>query len=106
MVTGSEIAADIELHGAHMVVGEFAPQLYDFAEIRTAPLQPGLSNDDHPIEKLHPDYITVCRSPFWIGWWRTHYPDLKYKYRPFSTVQLGGHEQYVVDIYRVKSNAH
>lgn len=87
-----------------LVVGEFAPELCIGTGFRSAPMQPGLSNDDHPIERLRPDYITVCRSPYWSGWWRTHYPSLPAPDRLAGVVTLDGPPstaRYTVDIYRV-----
>ena len=89
-----------------LVLGEFAPEVFDGMDVPTVPLQPGLSNDDHPIERLRPEYITVCRSPYWRGWWQARYPWLIDGRHRVGTVQLGGHGQYIVDIYKVNVDAH
>ena len=83
------------------IVGDFAPEICLNTKYGAAPVQPGLSNDDHPVERLNATHIAVTRSPKWRGWWIAHYPDLVTSKRFVGTVELGGDGRYVVDIYRV-----
>ncbi|MGO8672018.1 MAG: hypothetical protein ACLQVD_11705 [Capsulimonadaceae bacterium] len=83
-------------------VGEFAPEICMGTRYKAAPMQPGLSNDVRPIETLRPDYVTVCRTPYWLGWWRSRYPAIINPTHRVATVVLGGNDEYVVDIYRTR----
>ena len=57
-----------------VMVGEFAPALCLDTNIRAAPVQPGLSNDDRPVERLQATYVAVTRAPVWEHWWQSRYP--------------------------------
>ena len=85
-----------------VVIGEFAPALCLDTRFRAAPVQPGLSNDDHPVEWLNAAAITVSRTAFWEHWWRSRYPQIVQPSHRIATFTLGGSRRYVVDVYRVK----
>ncbi|MEO7717914.1 MAG: glycosyltransferase family 39 protein [Capsulimonas sp.] len=89
------VSSDIRL------VGDFAPEICLHTKYSAAPVQPGLSNDDHPVERLNATYIAVTRAPKWRGWWIAHYPNLVTPKHFVGTVQFGGDGRYVIDIYRV-----
>ena len=57
------------------MIGEFAPALCLDTNIRAAPVQPGLSNDDRPVERLHATYVCITRASVWEHWWQSRYPD-------------------------------
>ena len=86
-----------------IVIGEFAPTLCLDTPFAAAPVQPGLSNDDHPAERLQATDIVVTQTPFWQNWWRERYPDIVQPSHKIATLQLGGWRHYVVDVYAVKS---
>lgn len=85
-----------------VVVGEFAPMLCLDTKFKSAPVQPGLSNDDRPVERLNAAAIVVTRTAFWENWWQTRYPQIVQPPRRIATWTLGGSRHYVVDVYRVK----
>ena len=86
-----------------LVLGEFAPALCLDTRLMAAPVQPGLSNDDHPVERLHPAAIAVTRTEFWENWWHSRYPAIIQPSHKIATFTLGGSRRYVVDVYKVKS---
>jgi len=85
-----------------MVVGEFAPTLCLDTKLKSAPVQPGLSNDDRPVERLNAAAVAVTRTPYWEGWWQCRYPNIVQPSHQIATFILGGSRQYVIDVYRVK----
>ncbi len=85
------------------VIGEFAPALCLDTKFRAAPVQPGLSNDDHPVERLNAAAIVVTRTAFWNQWWQSRYPQIVQPSHRIATFTLGGSRRYVVDVYRVRS---
>ena len=85
-----------------VVVGEFAPALCLDTMLRAAPVQPGLSNDDRPVERLNAAAITVTRTPLWENWWRSRYPQIVQPSHRIATFTLGGSRRYIVDVYQVK----
>ena len=86
-----------------VVVGEFAPALCLDTPFAAAPVQPGLSNDDHPVERLHATDIIVTRTAFWQSWWSARYPGIVQPSHRIATLTLGGSRHYVVDVYAVKT---
>ncbi len=84
------------------VVGEFAPALCLDTKFASAPVQPGLSNDDRPVERLNAAAAVVTRTPFWEHWWQSRYPQIVQPSHRIATFTLGGSRRYVVDVYRVK----
>ncbi len=84
-----------------VVIGEFAPALCLDTPFAAAPVQPGLSNDDRPIETLHATDVAVTRTPFWEHWWRARYPDVVQPSHRVATFVLGGTRHYIVDVYAV-----
>ncbi len=84
-----------------VVFGEFAPTLCLDTPFAAAPVQPGLSNDDHPVERLHATAVVVTRTAFWQGWWAARYPGIIQPTHKIATFTLGGSRHYVEDVYRV-----
>jgi hypothetical protein len=98
------LAAQAEMRSmpaGFVVVGEFAPELTMGSSYRSAPVQPGLDNDQMPVERLHADYVAVRHAPVWDKWWGSRYPALIRPSRKVATFALGDGGQYLVDIYRV-----
>ena len=85
-----------------VMVGEFAPALCLDTAFVAAPVQPGLSNDDHPVERLKATHVAVTRAAFWQDWWRTRYPNVVRPSHRVATFDLGGARHYRVDVYSVK----
>ena len=85
-----------------VVVGEFAPALCLDTKLRSAPVQPGLSNDERPLETLNAAAVAVTRTPYWERWWRSRYPQIVQPSHRIATFTLGGSRQYAVDVYRVQ----
>ena len=85
-----------------VVVGEFAPALCLDTRLASAPVQPGLSNDDHPVERLNAAAVAVTRTAFWKQWWQSRYPQIVQPSHRIATFTLGGSRRFVVDVYRVK----
>ena len=83
------------------MIGEFAPALCLDTSIRAAPVQPGLSNDDRPVERLRADYVAVTRAPIWEHWWQSRYPASSSR-RIGRTLALGGSRHEVVSVYAVE----
>ena len=86
-----------------VVVGEFAPALCLDTPFAAAPVQPGLSNDDHPVERLHAAAIVVTRTAYWQHWWSVRYPGIVQPSHKIATFTLGGPRRYVEDVYGVES---
>ena len=86
-----------------VVIGEFAPALCLDTPFAAAPVQPGLSNDDHPVERLHAAAVVVTRTPFWQNWWSARYPGIIQPSHKIATLTLGGSRRYMEDVYSVKS---
>jgi 4-amino-4-deoxy-L-arabinose transferase-like glycosyltransferase len=82
-----------------VIIGDFAPVVCLGTSFRAAPVQPGLSNDDHPVERLHASYVAVTRAPVWRNWWREHYPDLAAQGDETIVLKAGANREYTVDIY-------
>ena len=85
-----------------VVVGEFAPALCLSTRLVSAPVQPGLSNDAHPVERLDAAAVVVTRTPFWEAWWTARYPGIVQPSHKLATFTLGGPRRYVEDVYQVK----
>ena len=85
-----------------VVIGEFAPTLCLETPFAAAPVQPGLSNDDHPVERLHATEIVVTQTPFWQNWWAVRYPGIIQPSHKIATFYLGDSRRYVIDVYAVK----
>jgi len=85
-----------------VVVGEFAPALCLDTPFAAAPVQPGLSNDDRPVERLKATHVAVTRAAIWQDWWRTRYPNIVQPSHRVATFDLGGARHYRVDVYAVK----
>jgi hypothetical protein len=88
-----------------MVVGEFAPALCLDTAFKAAPVQPGLSNDDRPVERLNAAAVAVTRTAFWEHWWHSRYPQIVQPSHRIAAFTLGGTRHYVVDVYRVKNKS-
>jgi len=101
--TQTVLTAQLELNGIMrtrpVIIGDFAPELAMGTDLQAAPVQPGLSNDDRPVETLAPYCVFVSHSPYWLAWWSKRYPDMIRPGYLWKSVTLGGHGQYVVDIY-------
>jgi len=85
-----------------IVIGEFAPTLCLDTPFAAAPVQPGLSNDERPVERLKATHVAVTRVAIWQNWWRTRYPDVIQPSHLIATFDLGGARHYRVDVYAVK----
>lgn len=85
-----------------VVIGEFAPSLCLDTPFAAAPVQPGLSNDDHPVERLHAAAVVVTRTAYWQQWWSVRYPGIIQPSHKIATFTLGGPRRYVEDVYNVK----
>ena len=84
-----------------IVIGEFAPTLCLDTPFAAAPVQPGLSNDAHPVERLHATAVVVTQTAFWQGWWAARYPGIIQPTHKIATFTLGGSQHYVEDVYSV-----
>ena len=104
--TNARAEAGLELSqmlpAGSVVVGEFAPALCLDTALKSAPVQPGLSNDDQPVERLSAAAVAVTRTPYWENWWQSRYPKIVQSSHRIATFTLGGSRQYVVDVYQVK----
>ena len=86
-----------------VVIGDFAPALCLDTPFAAAPVQPGLSNDDRPVERLEATHIVVVRNaPDWQKWWRMRYPSILQPSHQVAAFSLGGTRHYLVDVYAVK----
>jgi 4-amino-4-deoxy-L-arabinose transferase-like glycosyltransferase len=85
-----------------VLIGDFAPELAINSTLHATTVQPGLANDEHPIERLHADYVAVTRAPVWRKWWMSNYPGLVSNRNYVMTVGLGHNYQYRVDIYKAR----
>ena len=107
-----ELALNGIMRTRPMIIGDFASELALGTELQTAPVLPGLANDDRPVEALDPYCISISHSPFWLGWWRKRYPAIIQPGYLWKSVTLGSHDEYVVDLYmnpkyvRPRNNAH
>ena len=90
------------LPAGSVVIGDMAPALCLDTRFRAAPVQPGLSNDDRPVERLGATHIAVTRAPDWQRWWRAHYPAIVQPGHLVVTLALHGRLHLVVDVYQVK----
>ena len=84
------------------LIGEFGPELAIGSELRSAPVQPGLSNDMNPIEKTGADYVAVTRNAYWQNWWHAHASGRISWNRPLFSVTLNGSSEYIVDVYEIR----
>ena len=82
------------------VLGEFAPALCLDTMFAAAPVQPGLSNDDRPVERLHANYVCVTRPP--LGTLvAVALPGIVQPSHWVASFVLGGSRHEVVDVYAV-----
>jgi 4-amino-4-deoxy-L-arabinose transferase-like glycosyltransferase len=85
-----------------IVIGDFAPRLCLDTPFAATTVQPGLANDDHPVESLGATHIVVVRNTgYWQDWWHTRYPNLLQPSRRVASFEFGGSRQYMVDMYSV-----
>ena len=85
-----------------IVIGEFAPALCLDTPFAAAPVQPGLSNDERPVERLKATHVAVTRAAIWRDWWWTRYPNIIQPSHRVATFELGGARHCEVDVYAVK----
>lgn len=85
-----------------VVIGEFAPSLCLDTPFAAAPVQPGLSNDAHPVERLHAAVVVATRTAYWQNWWSARYPGIIQPSHKIATFTLGGPRHYVEDVYSVR----
>ncbi len=86
-----------------VVIGDFAPRLCLNTPFPATTVQPGLANDDHPVERLHATHILVVRNAKnWQEWWHGHYPAIMQPSHRIASFAFGGSRRYVVDLYAVK----
>lgn len=104
-MTFTEAAASrrltMEFPKGALLLGDMAPQLCLGTPLRAAPFQAGLSNDDRPLETLHPAGVLVGREPAWRGWWMKNAPEILGSGNRVERVTIGGRGECVVDVYRV-----
>ena len=84
-----------------VVIGDLAPALCLDTPFAAAPMQPGLSNDNYPVERLHATEVAVTRTLFWRNWWQARYPGVIQPSRRIAAFTLGGPRRYIVDVYAV-----
>ena len=86
-----------------IVIGDFAPSLCLNTPFAATTVQPGLANDDHPVERLHATAVLVVRNAKnWQDWWRGQYRDVIQPSHQVASFEFGGSRHYVVDLYAVK----
>jgi len=86
-----------------VVIGDFAPSVCMNTPFASTTVQPGLANDDHPVERLNATDIMVVRNAKnWQEWWRGHYPEIMQPSHRVATFHFGGTRNYLVDLYRVE----
>ena len=86
-----------------VVIGDFAPAFCEDTRFAATTVQPGLANDDHPVERLRATHVAVVRNAkHWQDWWRARYPGILQPSHRVATFDLGGTRHYVVDVYAVK----
>jgi len=91
------------LPSGSVVVGDFAPALCLDTPFAATTVQPGLANDDRPVERLKATHVVVVRgAKYWQDWWRTRYSGIVQPSHHVATFELGGTRHYVVDVYAVK----
>ena len=87
-----------------VVIGDFAPTLCLGTPFAATTVQPGLANDDHPVERLRATHILVVRNAAnWQTWWRRHYPDVMQPSHKMTSFEFGGSRHFIVDLYTVKA---
>ena len=87
-----------------VVIGDFAPTLCLGTPFAATTVQPGLANDEHPVERLRATHILVVRNAAnWQSWWRGHYPDVMQSSHKLKSFEFGGSRHYIVDLYSVKA---
>lgn len=86
-----------------VVIGDFAPVICLNTPFAATTVQPGLANDDHPVESLQATHVMVVRNAkHWQDWWRGHYPESIRPAHRVAAFNFGGWRDYVVDVYAVK----
>lgn len=88
-----------------VIIGDFAPALCLDTPFAAAPVQPGLSNDQNPVLRLHAAAVTVTEVPFWQHWWQTHDPQLLQSSHSLAAFTLGGSRRWVVKVYSASRSA-
>ena len=87
-----------------VVIGDFAPTLCLGTPFASTTVQPGLANDDHPVERLKATHVLVVRNAAnWQTWWRGHYPDVMQPSHKLTSFEFGGPRHFIVDLYTVKA---
>ena len=84
-----------------VLVGEMAPALGLDTPFPTAPVQPGLSNDEQPVARLQATHVLVTRVPNQKRWWHAHDPTVVLHSHLRMTLPLEDRNGDVVDIYAV-----
>jgi 4-amino-4-deoxy-L-arabinose transferase-like glycosyltransferase len=83
-----------------VVAGQFAPRLVFGTRAVSVYVQPGLANDNRPVERHGVTAIAVTRSKYWETWWKDRYPAIIRPDHILGTLRIG--DKYDVDIYRVQ----
>ena len=87
------------------MIGDFAPALCLDTPFVATTVQPGLANDDRPVERLKATHVVVVRNArYWQDWWQARYPEIVRPSRRVATFAFGGSRHYVVDVYAVKGS--
>ena len=91
------------LPAGSVVIGDFAPTICLGTSFAATTVQPGLANDDHPVERLHATQVLVVRNAHnWQEWWRGHYPAIIQPSHRLTSFEFGGSRHFIVDLYQVK----
>lgn len=81
-----------------VLAGQFAPRIAFGSDIVPVYVQPGLANDQAPVERFGVTHIVVTRSPDGLKWWRIHYPALINEKHFVGFSGIDG--KYTLDFYR------
>ena len=86
-----------------VLIGDFAPILCVNTPFAATTVQPGLANEDRPVERLKATHVVVVRNARrWQDWWHSRYPSIVQPSHRVATFDFGGARHYIVDVYAVK----
>ena len=94
------------LPSGSVLAGEMAPSLCLDTPFAALPVQPGLSNDAEPVERLHLTHVLVTRAPNQQRWWREHAPTVITPSHLVMTLALHDRQNSLVDVYAVRERGH
>ncbi|MDR3708636.1 MAG: glycosyltransferase family 39 protein [Capsulimonadaceae bacterium] len=73
-----------------VIAGQFAPQLAWGTTLEAVYVQPGLANDDRPVERSRASYVLVTDSAYWNRYWDHAYPGLRDPVNRIGHVLIAG----------------